>query len=353
MLSRDDSCDSLAGIARLARPGKAAIWALSLFAASLAAAAPGAIPPAMAQQAASKPATPQVGGQAPGYFRLFVGRFEVTALLDGTHPFPSDKVALGATSDQVAAALKDAFLPLHYEGMINAFLVNMDGRLVLIDAGAGNLYGKDGGGLKRAILAAGYAPEQIDDVFITHLHEDHVGGLMLDGQPVFAKAIIHIPRKDGEFWLDSRNAAGVNDLLKPFFPAVQKVVAPYQQSGRVLFFDAGAALLPGLTPMAAAGHTPGHTAYLLEDGGQTMLLWGDTVHMAPVQFPDPKVAIRYDWNAAMAIAAREKLMARAAAQGWLVAGAHISFPGIGHIRRKGAGSFEWAPLNYTLNRMQP
>ncbi len=311
--------------------------------------------PATAQQAspAAAPATPQVGGQAPGYFRLFVGRFEVTALLDGTHPFPSDKVAVGATIDEVTGTLKDAFLPLRYEGMINAFLVNMDGRLVLIDSGAGNLYGKDGGGLKRAILAAGYTPEQIDDVFITHLHEDHVGGLVLDGQPVFSKAIIHISRKDGEFWLDNRNQASVNDLLKPFFPAVQKVVLPYQQSGRVKLFDDGAALLPGLTPIAAPGHTPGHTVYLLQDGGQSMLFWGDTVHMAPVQFPKPKVAIRYDWNVPMAIAAREKLMARAAAEGWLVAGAHISFPGIGHIRRNGADSFEWVPVNYTLNRMQP
>lgn len=310
---------------------------------------------AIAQQTtpSAAPSTAQVGGQAPGYFRLFVGRFEVTALLDGTHPFPSDKVAVGATEAQVAATLKDDFLPLRYEGMINAFLVNMDGRLVLIDTGAGTLYGKDGGGLKRAIAAAGYTPDQVDDVFITHLHEDHAGGLVLNGQPVFSKAIIHIPRKEADFWLDNRNQATVNDLLKPFFPAVQKVVLPYQQSGRVKLFDEGAALVPGLTPIAAPGHTPGHTVYLLQDSGQSLLFWGDTVHMAPVQFPDPKVAIRYDWNVPMAVAAREKLMARAASEKWLVAGAHISFPGVGHIRRTGADRFEWVPLNYTLNRTQP
>lgn len=111
-----------------------------------------------------------VGGQAPGYYRLFVGGFEVTALLDGTHPFPSDRVAVGATADEVAGALREAFLPLRYEGMINAFLVNMDGRLVLVDAGAGNLYGTEGGGLEKAILAAGYTAAQVRDVFITHLH---------------------------------------------------------------------------------------------------------------------------------------------------------------------------------------
>jgi len=129
--------------------------------------------------------------------------------------------------------------------MINAFLIDMAGRLVLIDSGAGNLYGTEGGGLKQAIVAAGYTPEQVTDVFVTHLHEDHVGGLVLDGQPVFPHATIHIPRKDADFWLDDRNRAGVDDLLKPFFPAVQGVLAPYRRAGRVSPFEEGAALLPG------------------------------------------------------------------------------------------------------------
>ncbi|USI72845.1 MBL fold metallo-hydrolase [Sphingomonas morindae] len=311
--------------------------------------------PAQAQDAhqTAHPATPQVGGQAPGYYRLFVGRFEVTALLDGTHPFPSDKVAVGASVDEVTGALKAAFLPLRYEGMINAFLVNMDRRLVLIDAGAGNLYGTEGGGLKRAIIAAGYTPEDVDDVFITHLHEDHAGGLVLDGKPLFANAVVHVARKEAAFWLDSRNQASVNDLLKPFFPAVQKVVAPYQKADRLALFDEGAALLPGLTPIAAPGHTPGHSVYLLQDAGQSMLFWGDTVHIAPVQFPHPEVSIRYDWNVPIAVASRRMLLDRAAAGGWLVAGAHISFPGIGHIRAEGKGRYEWLPVNYTLNRDHP
>lgn len=311
--------------------------------------------PTMAQEAVQPLArpTPEVGGQAPGYYRMFVGRFEVTALLDGTHPFPSDKVAVGATADEVTGALKSAFLALRYEGMINAFLINMAGRLVLIDAGAGNLYGTEGGGLMQAIIAAGYTPDDVDDVFITHLHEDHAGGLVLDGKPLFANAVVHVARKEASFWLDSRNQASVNDLLKPFFPAVQKVVEPYRKAGRLALFDEGAALLPGLTPIAAPGHTPGHTVYLLQDAGQSLLFWGDTVHIAPVQFPHPEVAIRYDWNVPMAVASRRMLLNRAAAGGWLVAGAHISFPGIGHIRAVREGSYEWLPVNYTLNRDHP
>ncbi|MDQ1229169.1 MBL fold metallo-hydrolase [Sphingomonas sp. SORGH_AS_0879] len=318
-----------------------------------AATAPGPVPPPLRPQQVATGATKPVGGQAPGYYRLFVGRFEVTALLDGTHPFPSDRVAIGATRAEVEKALGEAFLPLRYEGMINAFLIDMDGRLVLIDSGAGNLYGTEGGGLKQAIVAAGYTPEQVTDVFVTHLHEDHVGGLVLDGQPVFPHATIHIPRKDADFWLDDRNRAGVDDLLKPFFPAVQGVLAPYRRAGRVSPFEEGAALLPGLTPIAAPGHTPGHTAYLLSDAGQSLLFWGDTVHMAPVQLPHPKVAIRYDWNVPMAVASRRTLFAMAADRHWLVAGAHISFPGIGHVRHDRGGGYAFVPTNYTLNRGRP
>lgn len=221
-------------------------------------------------QAAIAAARP-VGGQAPGYYRMPVGRFEVTALLDGTHPFPSDTVAVNAKPGQVDALLAAQFLPPAFEGMINAFLVNTGDRLVLIDTGAGNLYGKDGGGLVAAIRAAGYTPDQVDDIFITHLHEDHAGGLVLDGKPVFANAIVHVSKRDADFWLNDANQAQVDALLKPFFPAIQKVVAPYVAAGRFKPFDGDAPLLPGLTPIAAPGHTPGHTFYLLQDGGDSLL----------------------------------------------------------------------------------
>jgi len=290
-----------------------------------------------------------VGGQAPGYYRMHIGRFEVTALLDGTHPFQAAKLAVGAKAGQIDALLGEQDLKSPFEGMINAFLVNMGDRLVLIDTGAGNLYGKDGGGLVGAIKAAGYTPDEVDDIFITHLHEDHAGGLMLDGKPVFAKAIVHVSKRDADFWLDNRNIAGVGDLLKPFFPAIQKVVAPYIASGRFKPFDGDAPLLPGLTPMAAPGHTPGHTYYLLQDDGQSMLFWGDTVHMEPVQLPDPEIAIEYDWSVPLAIAARKNALSLAASKGWWIAGAHVSFPGIGHVRAEGT-AYRWIPANYTLNR---
>ncbi|PVM88376.1 MBL fold metallo-hydrolase [Caulobacter radicis] len=289
--------------------------------------------------------------QAPGFYRMHVGRFEVTALLDGTHPFPVDKLAVGAKPGETEKLLAKHYLASPVEGMINAFVVNTGDRLVLVDTGAGDLYGKEAGGLSQALRASGYAPEQIDDIFITHLHEDHVGGLVKDGRMVFPNAAVHVSRRDFDFWTDDKNQAEVDALLKPFFPSVQGVLRPYVEAGRLIpFEDAAQDLIPGLRPVPSPGHTPGHTSYLLHDGKDAMLFWGDTVHVAGVQFDDPHVAIKYDWKVPGAIASRDKLLADAVGNGWWIAAAHISFPGIGHIAASEAHGYAWVPANYTLNR---
>ena len=147
------------------------------------------IAPAAPARAAARP----VGGQAPAYYRMHIGRYEVTALLDGTHPFPAEKLAVGAKPGQVNALLAEQDLPSPFEGMINAFLVNLGDKLILIDTGAGNLYGKDGGGLVGAIQAAGYAPDKIDDICFTaalrRSHHDHRLAVVAEGAPQLAERL--------------------------------------------------------------------------------------------------------------------------------------------------------------------
>lgn len=231
--------------------------------------------------------------------------------------------------------------------MINAFLINTGEALILINTGAGDL---DGGLLVSNLKASGYAPEQVGAIYLTHLHRDHVGGLMLGGKAVFPNAIVYASKRDADFWLNNANRPKTSALLQPMFDGAQSVLAPYIAAGRFKTFDDEAALSPGIRPLFSPGHSPGHCDFLVEDQGQTLLIWGDTVHVQPVQFPDPDVGIEYDLDVKQAVASRKLALAQAARKNYWIAGAHISFPGLGHVRADGTGRFTWIPANYTLNR---
>lgn len=312
-------------------------------------------------------AAPQQRSQAPGFYRMMLGDFKITALLDGTHAFPvrdvlsrpapsprtTDQVALSeASPGEADALLAAAHLAAPVEGSINAFVINTGSRLVLIDSGAGALYGAEGGHLLANLRAAGYRPEQVDDVLLTHLHADHVGGIVAQGGAAFPNATVHVSREDEEYWLSAANRAAAPALLHAMFDAASGSLRPYLAAHRLQTFEAGAEIVPGIRAEADAGHTPGHTIYRVQSQGQTLLAWGDTVHVAPVQFPDPSVTVRYDSDAAQAAQQRLRLYADAARLGYWIAAAHIAFPGLGHIGAE-AGGFRWIPANYTTRFATP
>lgn len=305
---------------------------------------------------------PQAGKQAPGYYRMMLGQLEVTALLDGTHPFPipttltvpreraltgEDRPLMShARPGTAEALLAQERLALPFEGSINAFLVNLNGRLVLIDSGAGALYGKCCGQLLANLRASGYAPEQIDDVFITHLHTDHIGGVVENGQPSFPNATLHVSKQDVDYWLDSANEAKAPAILRSMFNGARSALRPHQEAGRLVTFNGEGEVLPGIKAVPTPGHTPGHTSYLVGSGGEQLLVWGDIVHVSPIQFPDPAVTVTYDSDAWKAEQRRLSLFAEAATKGFWIGAAHISFPGLGHITARD-GHYRWLPANYT------
>jgi glyoxylase-like metal-dependent hydrolase (beta-lactamase superfamily II) len=301
---------------------------------------------------AAHAAAPQVHTQAPGWYRTMLGRFEITALSDGTHTFPVDTVMTDVTPAAVDAALANNDLHRPVQGSINAFLVNTGTQLVLIDTGAGALYGACCGKLLANLRAAGYRPEQVDVVLLTHLHKDHVGGVLADGKPAFPNAVVRAAGADADYWLSRDQRAAAPAFLASFFDSAAASLAPYTAAGRFQPFAPGAALVPGISAVAEPGHTPGHSGYLVEDGGQALLVWGDVVHVAAVQLDQVQATVKYDTSAPDARATRAGLLERAAREHLLVGAAHVAFPGLGHVRREGAG-FAWLPLNYEGDPADP
>jgi glyoxylase-like metal-dependent hydrolase (beta-lactamase superfamily II) len=258
----------------------------------------------------------------------------------------------GVTPAAVDAALAKNGLRRPVQGSINAFLVNTGTQLVLIDTGAGALYGDCCGKLLANLRAAGYAPEQVDVVLLTHLHKDHVGGVNADGKPAFPNAIVRAAGADADYWLSADRRAAAPAFLTSFFDSAAASLAPYTAAGRFKPFAPGAALLPGIRAVAEPGHTPGHSGYLVEDGGRALLVWGDVVHVAAVQLDQVQATVKYDTNAPDARATRTGLLERAAREHLLVGAAHVAFPGLGHVRRDGAG-YAWLPLNYEGDPADP
>lgn len=292
-------------------------------------------------------AAAQIGKTDATYYRFMLGRFEVTALSDGTTPLPVDQLLTHTTPERVKAMLAASHIGLPFEMNFNAYLVNTGSKLVLIDTGAGTLFGPNLGRMAAALKASGYAPEQIDEIYITHLHPDHVGGLVSGGKAVFPRAVVRIDQAEGKFWLSHANLEKAAADEKPFFEGAQQALKPYVDAGRYRPFEGAAELIPGIKAQPLAGHTPGHTTYLLESDGQKMLVWGDVIHVGPIQFAHPDIAIHFDVDSKAAQAARMKLLAEAARQGYWIAAAHLSFPGIGHVQVDGKHGYRWLPAEYS------
>ena len=289
---------------------------------------------------------PQQPTQAPGYYRMMLGDVEVTALSDGTVGLHVEKLLQRTTPKKVESALAKWRLGLPLETSVNGYLVNTGSKLVLIDAGAGALFGPTLGKLVANLQASGYTPDQVDEIYITHMHPDHVGGLAADGKAVFANAVVRADQADADFWLSVANLEAAPKESKGFFQGAQASLKPYVDAGRFKPITGDIELVPGVKAVATHGHTKGHRNYVVESKGQKLVLWGDLMHVAAVQFATPAVTIAFDTDQKAALAQRRKAFAEAAKQGYLVGASHLSFPGIGNLQADGAG-YRFQPTNYT------
>jgi glyoxylase-like metal-dependent hydrolase (beta-lactamase superfamily II) len=281
-----------------------------------------------------------------GWYRMMLGDFEVTALSDGTVTLPMDTLLTNTTKAKVDAALAKSYMKAPVETSVNCYLINTGTKLVLIDAGAGNLFGPTLGKLMTTLKAAGYTPEQVDEIYITHMHPDHVGNLVANGKIAFPNATVRAGKADADMWLSKDNLDKAPEAMKGFFQGAQASINPYVAAGKFRPIEADGELVPGIKAINANGHTPGHMIYAVESKGQKLVVWGDLMHVAAVQFAQPSVTIQFDNDSKKAAAARKKAFAEAAKEGYFLGIAHVSFPGLGQIRADGAG-YRWLPVNYT------
>lgn len=285
--------------------------------------------------------------QVPGFYRMALGDLEVTALYDGYVDL-APQLLKGASAEDIQSLLARMFVESSQgvQTAVNAYLINTGSQLVLVDTGAAQCFGPTLGVIQANLQAAGYQAAQVDSVLLTHLHPDHACGLLNGGgQPAFPNATVYVPQGEADHWLNPELAAQAPEAARGFFKMAQDAVAPYLAAGRLKVYGEDGPGIAGVSSVASPGHTPGHSGYLFSSGSSRLLVWGDIVHSHAVQFARPEVSIEFDVDSARAIASRQKLLAETARERLWVAGAHLPFPGIGHVRAEGPG-YAWVPVEY-------
>ncbi|MCL1958779.1 MAG: MBL fold metallo-hydrolase [Spirochaetes bacterium] len=260
-----------------------------------------------------------------GIYSLKVGQYEVYILVESERD-GNTGILVGADE----AVLKRYIPAEGFKHTANAVLIKAPRQNILIDTGTGA-----GGIIIEKIKKLGLHPENVDAVLITHLHGDHFGSLQKDGKAVFSKAKVFLSAKELEYFTKTQVNQGAVAALAPY-------------GSRVTTFEPGELgkklkeIVPGISPIAAYGHTPGHTIYLIENGKDKLLIIGDLLHIALVQFPVPEISATYDMDQKAAAAVRRQVLDYAAKNKIPVAGMHIVYPGTGSVNVDGSG-FKFTP----------
>jgi glyoxylase-like metal-dependent hydrolase (beta-lactamase superfamily II) len=282
-------------------------------------------------------ATPISGTQAPGFYRLKVGDYEVTVVSDGV--LTLDAALFAGDEAGAEKILKDAHLPkVGIPTPLNTWLINTGKKLVLVDTGGGTHFAPTVGRLPANMAAAGVEPGAVDAVAITHMHPDHIPGLIKsDGSMLFPNATVYVNENDHAFWTSDEIRGKAPEEFRGFFDLAKMAIKPYAEAGQLQMYKDGTDFAPGVTAVACYGHTVGHSMVRIGSAGSDFLIFGDIVHCAALQFADPERGVNFDTDPAAALANRKRVFDMVATDKLLFSGGHLPFPGLGHATKAGNG----------------
>ena len=271
-------------------------------------------------------ALPVLGIAASDPEPFIVGKVRVTALQD----MPGEmklSIFTGVSQEKMESIAPSGSVPAG----VTVFLIQDGRKNILVDTGYGLDSPERKSALPNLLQRLGLTVDAIDAVLLTHMHGDHIGGLVRDGKPVFPNADVLVGKVELTYWTADktlqereRNAKMARDVVKAY-------------GDKLKLFEFGETIVPGIVALAGIGHTPGHTLLMLSSGDAKILFWGDLVHGAALQFPMPEVCANFDMNKEEAVEIRRKIFASVAAEKILVAGAHLPFPAIGRVTKSKDG----------------
>jgi len=284
------------------------------------------------------------GKQAPGIYRRRIGDAMVTAVNDGYLDLTFE-ILRGVPLADMQALMRDAF----HEGppriTVNAFVIQTGGRTVLVDTGGGTTTVFSMGLLLENLRVADFAPSDFDTVLLTHIHPDHSSGLLgPSGENLFSRAEIVVHEADIAFWSDPSLRDGHVPAATPYLDSAAAMLAAYRGQLRP---SRGGPVAPGVTLLPLPGHTPGHSGYRLESAGETLIIWGDTVHVPEIQVPRPGVTNEFDIDEPMAAESRRRVFDYVATERLLVTGGHLHIPGFAHLVQT-AGTYQLVPEPWSI-----
>lgn len=295
--------------------------------------------PVFAQAAAA-------AAQAPGFYKYKVGDITVTAINDGFFNRPLEGFIRNAELPAVQSAMSAAFLPTNAVPIpFNTLVVETGGKVVLLDTGNGNVGAPTSGTWMANFRAAGYDPAKVDSVVISHFHGDHINGVRLrDGSAVFPNAEIQVPAPEWAFWMSDERMNAAPEAMRGAFQNVRRVFGPV--ASNVKRFEPGADVAPGVASMAAFGHSPGHTVFVVNSGNAKLTYMADVTNHPALFVRNPDWSAIFDMDADGARATRRRLLDMAASEKSRVHFYHAPFPSNGFISRDGNG-FQLVPAQWT------